>query len=296
MDDSRQLKAFNRYIPASEEAKRWGISVSDLGYTQIPAGSTYPPGEHPKSYQFNAKTGRVLAEYQIVYITRGRGNFWSEASGDKPIKAGSVFLLFPGIRHRYHPHPQTGWDEHWIGFSGDYGDRLMNEFFDPKQAVIQIGMHPDLSGLFADICDLTRHEGFGFRQIIMAKTVEILTRIQALGRGETVRSPRNERLLRETCCLLNDEPAKKFDFNTYAAHNGISYSSFRRLFKEHTGLSPNQYLLEIRMRKARSLLTNTTLSVQRIAEETGFDSSFYFSRFFKQRTGLSPLNFRKAFR
>jgi len=72
--------------------------------------------------------------------------------------------------------------------------------------------------------------------------------------------------------------------------------SFRRLFKQHTGLSPNQYLLEIRIRKAQSLLTNTALSVQRISEETGFESSFYFSRFFKQRTGLSPLNYRKAFR
>jgi AraC-like DNA-binding protein len=295
MDHSGQLKAFNRYIPASDEAKRWGILVTDLGITQIPAGSAYPPGEHPESYLFSEKAGRVLEEYQIVYITRGQGDFWSETSGDKPIKAGSVFLLFPGIHHRYLPHPQTGWDEHWVGFSGDFGERLMKEFFDPKQPVMQIGMNPDLIGLFADICDLTRHEGFGFRQIIAAKTVEILTRIQALVRGETVRSPRNESLLREICCLLNDEPGRKFDFNNYAAENGISYSSFRRLFKEHTGLSPNQYLLEMRMRKARNLLSNTTLSVQRIADETGFDSSFYFSRFFKQRTGLSPLKFRKAF-
>lgn len=295
MDDDRQLKAFNRYIPASEEVNRWGISVTDLGYTRIPAGSAYPPGEHPDSYQFNAKAGRILAEYQIVYITSGRGNFWSEASGDRSIKAGSVFLLFPGMRHRYLPDPQTGWDEHWVGFSGDHGDRLMKEFFDPKQPVLPIGRNPDLSALFADICDLTRHEGFGFRQIIAAKTVEILTRVQTLARGETVRSPRNERLLREICCLLNDEPGRKFDVQTYAAENGISYSSFRRLFKEHTGLSPNQYLLEMRMRKARSLLTNTTLSVRHIADETGFDSSFYFSRLFKQRAGLSPLNYRKQF-
>ena len=66
-------------------------------------------------------------------------------------------------------------------------------------------------------------------------------------------------------------------------------------FKEHTGLAPNQYLLEVRIRKARELLTNTTLTVTAIAEETGFKSSFYFSRFFKKRAGLSPRQYREKF-
>ena len=296
MNDRSQLKAFNRYIPTSDEAKRWGLSIADLGFTQIPTGSAYPPGNHPDNYEFNPNYGRVLREYQIVYITRGEGSFWSEASGDQPIKAGCAFILFPGIRHRYQPNPQTGWDEHWIGFSGDHADRLMNAFFDPQQPVIQLGMNSDLSSLFSDVSDLTRHEGFGFRQIVAAKTIEILARIQTLAQGKTLRSPRNEKLLREICCLLNDTPGQKFDFEDYAAQNGISYSSFRRLFKQHTGLSPKQYLLDIRMRKTQSLLTNTALSVQRISEETGFESSFYFSRFFKRRTGLSPSNYRKTYR
>jgi len=42
----------------------------------------------------------------------------------------------------------------------------MKAFFDPRQPIIQIGMNSDLSGLFADVCHLTRQEGFGFRQII----------------------------------------------------------------------------------------------------------------------------------
>ncbi|MBK1875442.1 helix-turn-helix domain-containing protein [Pelagicoccus mobilis] len=289
-------EAFNRYIPASDEAKRWGLTLTDLGYTQIPAGSAYPPGEHPDSYAFNVSTGRVLTEYQVIYITRGEGSFWSQVSGEQAIKAGSLFLLFPGVRHRYQPNPQTGWDEHWIGFIGDHAERLMNEFFNPQEPVIQVGMNSDLRALFATICDLTEHEGFGFRRIIAAKAIEILARVQTLSQGESLRSPHNEKMIRQTCCLLNDALRQKFDFNAHATENGMSYTSFRRLFKQHTGLSPNQYLLELRIRKAQSLLTNTTLSVQRISEETGFESSFYFSRFFKQRMGLSPLNYRKAHR
>jgi len=291
-----QREAFSRYIPESAEARRWGLVVTDLGYTHIPAGTAYPPGKHPAAYQISSETGRTLSEYQVVLIRDGTGTFWSETSGEIPLTAGSVFFLFPHIRHRYKPSPETGWNESWIGFSGDQADRLMNGFFDPERPVIHVGMNANLSDLFADACDLARHEAFGFRPIIAAKTMEILTRVHALSLGETLRAPHNEDLLRETCWLLNDSLHRKFDFAAHATERGLSYSSFRRLFKDHTGLPPHQYLLELRIRKARRLLTNTTLSVEAIADELGFDSSFYFSRCFKQRTGLAPRNFRKNFR
>jgi len=291
-----QREAFSRYIPESAEARRWGLVVTDLGYTHIPAGTAYPPGKHPAAYQISSETGRTLSEYQVVLIRDGTGTFWSETSGEIPLTAGSVFFLFPHIRHRYKPSPETGWNESWIGFSGDQADRLMNGFFDPERPVIHVGMNANLSDLFADACDLARHEAFGFRPIIAAKTMEILTRVHALSLGETLRAPRNEDLLRETCWLLNDSLHRKFDFAAHAKERGLSYSSFRRLFKDHTGLPPHQYLLELRIRKARRLLTDTTLSVEAIADELGFDSSFYFSRCFKQRTGLAPRNFRKNFR
>ena len=275
---------FARYIPTSDEARRWGIVVTDLGHTNIPAGSAYPPGQHPAAYTLNLESGRILHEYQIVYITRGKGVFWSEKSGTSAIRQGSVFLLFPGIRHRYRPHSKTGWSEQWIGFSGNQSERLMQEFFSPERPVINVGLNTDLHNLFMEACTLAKNESFGFRPIIAAKTMEIMTRVHALSRGEKVRRPASERLIRETCTLLTDQFPTKFDFTSHAVNNGMSYSSFRRLFKQSTGLAPNQYLLELKIGKARNLLTNTSLQVQQIAEECGFENHFYFSRIFKQRT------------
>jgi AraC-like DNA-binding protein len=289
--------AFFRYITVPEEAKRWGLHVTDVGYTKVPGGMVYPPFKHPESFTLQQETGRVLPEYQVISITRGGGTFWSESSGEIAIEAGCVFFLFPGIRHRYRPDPQTGWDEQWVGFSGDHADRLMQTFFDPVHPVYQIGINPDLHSLFNELCERTRHEGFGFRPIIAAKTVEILARVQTLISGGAVgRSPEDDALIREACCQINDAVERAFDFKAYAAKNGISYTSFRRLFKAHTSLAPNQYLLEMRLRKAQRLLINTTLPIQVIAEECGFENSFYFSRFFKQRTGMAPLHYRKQCR
>jgi AraC-like DNA-binding protein len=291
------IDAFFRYITVPEEAKCWGLHVTDLGYTKVPSGVVYPPFKHPESYTLQQQAGRVLPEYQVISITRGGGTFWSESSGEITIEVGNVFFLFPGIRHRYRPDSQTGWDEQWVGFSGDHADRLMQTFFDPAHPVCHVGLDPDLHRLFNQICELTRHEGFGFRPIIAAKTVEILARVHVLISGGAVgRSPDDDALIRKACCQINDAVERAFDFKAYASKNGISYTSFRRLFKAHTGLAPNQYLLEMRLRKAQRLLINTTLSIQIIAGECGFENSFYFSRFFKQRTGMAPLHYRKQCR
>ncbi len=295
MPEKQIQNGFSRYIPSSDEARRWGICVTDLGYTDIAPGTNYPPGQHPEKYTLNRKTGRVLQEHQIVYITCGKGVFWSERSGTTPIRTGSVFLLFPGVRHRYRPHRKTGWSEHWIGFAGDQGKKLMREFFSPDKPVIHAGIDADLQNLFRDTCTLAKSESFGFRPVIAAKTMEIMARIHTLSRGEVLRHPANELLIRETCLHLKDHLPQHFDFNRHALENGMSYSSFRRFFKESTGLAPNQYLLDLKMRKACTLIANTSLQIQQIAEECGFTSNFYFSRIFKLRTGFSPLGYRSFF-
>lgn len=73
----------------------------------------------------------------------------------------------------------------------------------------------------------------------------------------------------------------------------ISEIYFRKLFLEKTGVTPKQYILDIRMQKAKQLLTESEFSVSAIAEECGFTSVYSFSRAFKERTNQSPTEFAK---
>jgi transcriptional regulator GlxA family with amidase domain len=73
---------------------------------------------------------------------------------------------------------------------------------------------------------------------------------------------------------------------------GVSYSWFRHTFAAYTGLSPHQYLLELRLVRARGLLTETELSVKEIAMLTGFEDELYFSRLFRQKLNLTPSQWR----
>lgn len=73
----------------------------------------------------------------------------------------------------------------------------------------------------------------------------------------------------------------------------MSDSQFSRIFKKQTGSSPYDFLLHIRLTKAKELLKNTNLPISEIAYRTGFSSDSNFICFFKQQEGISPLKFRK---
>ena len=73
----------------------------------------------------------------------------------------------------------------------------------------------------------------------------------------------------------------------------ISESQLRRNIHKETGLSPNEYLLTLRINKAKSELTYTDKSAKQIAAECGFSSPYYFSRCFTKYTGTSPSRYRK---
>ncbi len=286
--------AYSRYLPTSRKAMDWKLYVTDCGFTMVASGSPYPPEKHPPEYMLDPERGRVLNIFEIVYITRGKGTFISDISGTHSVTPGTAFLLFPGVRHRYHPDPKTGWDEFWVGFKGEYAKTLMSPpFFEPEDPVLHIGLYEPLLKLYMEIAELMQTEPFGYRHIIAAKTTEILAHVYARSHGKTIRSEANEKLVREACCHILEYAGKPVDFAALSRRLGASYSTFRRVFRLHTGLAPNQYLLQIRIRKAESLLSTTVIPVQEIAAKTGFESNYYFSRMFKAKTGFSPRAYRR---
>ena len=92
-----------KLLIVNERDKRFGLSVTTVGFQAIRAGSVYPPRNHPDAYYFTAQKGRVLHEYQLVYITKGRGTFASDTTPSVDISKGQILFLFPGQWHTYAP-------------------------------------------------------------------------------------------------------------------------------------------------------------------------------------------------
>lgn len=70
MENSIHLK----YLVISPTDLKWGITINSVGFQNIAAHTSYPPNNHPSRYLFSTDNGRVLNEYQLLYITRGGGN------------------------------------------------------------------------------------------------------------------------------------------------------------------------------------------------------------------------------
>jgi hypothetical protein len=61
-----------KYLLVNEKDKKFGLTVNTVGFQPIPQNSLYPSTEHPKKYYFKPGKGRVLSEYQILYISKGK--------------------------------------------------------------------------------------------------------------------------------------------------------------------------------------------------------------------------------
>ena len=72
---------------------------------------------------------------------------------------------------------------------------------------------------------------------------------------------------------------------------GISEVYLRKLFLSYYHITPKQYVLDIRIRKAKQLLCDTPFSVTAISEECGFSSVYHFCRAFKNKTGMTPTEY-----
>ncbi|MDQ8023771.1 MAG: helix-turn-helix domain-containing protein [Moraxellaceae bacterium] len=80
-----------------------------------------------------------------------------------------------------------------------------------------------------------------------------------------------------------------------AALSGLPERSFKRRFQQATGMAPLAYVHTLRLEEAKQLLEATTLAVEAIANEVGYEDAGFFSRLFRREVGLTPAQYRKRF-
>ena len=90
---------------------------------------------------------------------------------------------------------------------------------------------------------------------------------------------------------LDQNLENDLEFDDVAAMHSISRRQLERLFKEHVGVSPKRYLLDMRLLRGRSLLTETDMSVTEVSVACGFNSPTNFSKQFRTKFGTSPYSF-----
>ncbi|MGQ8337174.1 AraC family transcriptional regulator [Sunxiuqinia sp. A32] len=287
------MKDFFKYLTAGEEDKSWGLFLNVAGYFQAKGNQLYPPIKHPTGYHFNWDNGRILQEFQINYITEGNGILETNA-GKFPVKAGSIFIIQPGVWHRYKPNNKTGWKEHYIGFAGEMGNQfLAHPLFSSHQPILNVGIREEIIDTYFKIFDLVHEEKPGFQQIASGLIVKLLGYLISFEKQKEFTGKRIASIIEDARFKIRQNVEKQLEMEQIAKDYNIGYSYFRKMFKNYTGVSPHKYHLELKIMRAKELLLATDKSVKEISYDLGFQSIHYFSRLFKNKVGKSPTDLRK---
>ena len=86
----KRFKDLSKYLTISATDEDWGIVVTTVGYQFISPEGHYPLSPHPENYDFTPQTGRMLNEYQLVYITKGTGYFSSQSCKLQKLGTGTI--------------------------------------------------------------------------------------------------------------------------------------------------------------------------------------------------------------
>jgi AraC-like DNA-binding protein len=284
------------YLIYSEEDDLWGLTVTTVGHQKIKENEIYPPETHPAGYFFDADKGRILNEFQLLYITNGKGEFsFGEDKHSALISEGKMFFLMPGVWHTYKPIEKSGWNEYWIGFKGEIIDKIVAEgFFLNRHPVFNIGLNERIVDLYMKAIEIANEERAGYQQALSGIVMHILGLMYYRDKTRNFQDEDLISKINKAKVLMRESVYSSLFAEDIAKTLNISYSGFRRAFKEFTGTSPSKYMMELKLNEAKLLLSTTAQSVKNISYSLNFENPEYFSVFFKKRTGVTPLEYRLA--
>ncbi|MCR9066659.1 MAG: AraC family transcriptional regulator [Cytophagales bacterium] len=289
------MKTINEYfdVPNSDSSLR--TNIVSLGHNIHPPNKPYPNTEHPDEYYFNWEKGRSLNEYQIIYVSRGKGYFECHGNPIQLIEKGTIMLIYPNVWHRYRPILSTGWEEYWVGFKGDYADYLFSKrCFSSENPLIKIGFDNEFLYTFSHLIKTVEENTESFHKESFFHLIHLLGIIHASALLKEKNLSLSEEILLKMKNDIHLKWNEKINFFKLSEKYKVSYSWFRKSFKKAYETSPNQYQIMLKIRNATKMIQETNLTISEVANACGFQSEYYFSRIFKQKMNYTPSYLRKG--
>ena len=225
--------------------------------------------------------------YSLHYVLSGCG-YVKVQNRTFCLKKGESFLIFPGEEYYYYPDEKDPWEYMWVDFQGKGCQRLLElTEFTTTHPIMKRG-----------------EEVYSYFQIATEEQDRILKEEQESARVHLLLT----HFFRENLSRAREnqksyiELAREYIANYYwrcdlsvpdiATHLHIDRTYLYRLFKNELGISPLQYLTDVRMERAVTLLTESRMPVQSVAGSVGYEDALYFSKTFKKAKGASPSDYR----
>ena len=239
-------------------------------------------------------SGRPQNITQVVCTLEGEGAF-RYGNTVYPLPPGKGFMCTlgdPESAYFYPGHARKPWIFLWMDFSGSTAVRMIEELSLQYGHVFDI---PPDSGLIRYLKSF-RNQRRSIRFVSPTEGARIVCDVLAL-LGENLErkdidSPGN-RLVQAARSAISENLDRALNLGEIAARLKVSREHLTRIFRERTGITPQEFAAEERMQYAVRLLRDSFQSCEEIAEQTGYSGAVSFSRAFRRRFGYSPMQYRK---
>lgn len=234
-------------------------------------------------------------DYQLIYIAAGKGHFYFDSESPCILEAGNMVLYRPQELQNYVYYGNDTPEIYWIHFTGTDVDQLFLEHgIDPMQKVIFAGTDPGYVQIFESIIlELQlKKEYFEESTTLLFRQLIVMT-ARFLHENPMDKTNISSTEIIRAASYFHEHYCENINVDSYIESRYLSTSSFYRKFKLYTGLTPLQYLLDIRLNIAKNLLETTEYSISEIAALVSYDNALYFSRLFHRHIGCSPREYRK---
>lgn len=280
------------YLIANKADEEYGCTVSVVGSQTISPDEDYPSKEHPPGYLFDPERGRILQEYQLLYIVKGRGEFANQTTSYDIVK-GTLVLLRPGVWHSYKPSKNEGWTEYFIGFSGEIADKAIEKLFAEDEQIFNVGLKQEMVDLYQRAIEVAAEDRPSAQQLLCGIVMHLLGNLNYIAHS-AITADRMDQIIEQAKAIMQEKASQNIDLDMLAEQLNVSYSWFRKVFREYTGYPPAKYFMLVKLRRAQYLLVNTQESIKEIAFSLGFKSPEHFYTTFKRVMGSTPSIYRKS--
>ncbi len=218
----------------------------------------------------------------IHYVVSGSGHL--ELKGKTyPVEAGSMFVVPPFEYSTYQADEKNPWSYIWIGFE-DNLNQLPELFHTPVLHISGTGT------IFTEMRNCKNLEdGRG------AFLIGQLWKLVSAALEDRVKTQKVD-YVQKAILIMETEYMNPLSIEEIATRLNLVRSYFSTLFQKQIGVTPVQYLINLRLEKAAELMVQHHIPPSTVATTVGYTDMSHFSKSFKQKYGKSPRNYLKAVR
>lgn len=239
-----------------------------------------------------APRGRV--DWQLLFVASGKTHFYIGGK-DQIVTAGHMVLFQPKEEQHYEYFGEDKPEVYWVHFTGSAVKEILRSYDIPlDEHIFFSGTPAAYTQLFKNMIEEFQTCKVGYKEMLEMNLRQLFLMIQ---RTRLEKPPLVTTAVQQEMDFarqyFHDHYNEPINIEEYAQSRHTSISLFMRNFKKVYGVSPKQYLLNIRMNNAQNLLETTDYTVAEIAAIVGYDNSLYFSRIYHKQKGQAPSDYRK---